>query len=292
MYVLKGYGRNAALVKISVDGNKKITLCSRISKFIKFVDGYAYYLDNDNDLHIVRNDGKEDLVLVEDVDPRTIITDNEKIYFLRHETVGDATNNSLYSIDLEGNDIKKIIFNVDSIKEYDETNIYLNKRETEKWRIVKTTVQKVSKAAAIFFTILTVLVIIYSIFAISDDEDAITSSVIFILISLICTIISWVVYSKKKNNPKLDIQTIVNTYKVNKYYSYNKVFGEMNEVLSLGKPDFDEIYTKKKLPNESYSFTLIKNENKYYRQNVVKAGANFKEEKNKFDAQQQANGRK
>ena len=136
LFVLKSYGRNKALYKISTDGKKRIFLCSRVSKFVKFAVGYVYYFDLEGDLHIVRNDGKEDRVLIEDIDERNVIIDEDYIYYMRRELVSDDDYSySLYRMEPDGSNTKKIAFDVRSMLEYDEETIYLSKAEVVTYEI-------------------------------------------------------------------------------------------------------------------------------------------------------------
>lgn len=136
MFALKSYGRNKALYKISTDGKKRIFLCSRVSKFIKFSSGYIYYTDLAGNLHIVRNDGREDRVLIEDIDERRVIIDEDYIYYMREELVNNREYNySLYRMEPDGSNTKKIAFDVLSILPYDDNTIYLSKAEVVTYEI-------------------------------------------------------------------------------------------------------------------------------------------------------------
>lgn len=146
MYALKGYGRNRTLFKISTDGKRRITLCSNFNDIVKFINGYVYYTDTDGDLHIVRNDGKENKVLADNIVKGSIIIDTDKIYYMRYEYVGDNRNNySLYSIDLEGHNVKKIAFDILNMRDFDEDYIYLSKREVETYEVTYPQTKKQQK---------------------------------------------------------------------------------------------------------------------------------------------------
>lgn len=155
MYVIKGNKRNRVLMKISIDGKKKVFICSRFYSLVKFTNGYVYYTDADNALHIVRSDGQNDKVIAEDLSPSDIIIDQNYIYYLRDELVdfvlktelGQTKQNpkyskSLYRMDLDGHNVKKLMFNVYSMKEYDETKIYISKDETVTYEITTPTSTK------------------------------------------------------------------------------------------------------------------------------------------------------
>lgn len=278
MYVLKGYGINKALVKISTDGSRRITLCSAISKVVEFVDGYVYYLDTHGDLRVVRNDGKDDCLLVESVDDRSIVTDSEKIYFLRKELVGKNYGYSLYSLKVENNELKKLSFDVLAIEEYDESCILLSKTEKVKYRITEVIEKKVSALFAIILSILSVILFIIYL----DDEDFLT----YLIICVLACIVSWIAFGVKKGKNNDQINSFEKVYELRKYYSYNKEFNEYTPILTIGDPDLEEIYNKNAPKNVTYSFSQVPIENKYYRKNIVKAGANFAEKHQEFVNQQ------
>ena len=143
MYALKGFGRNKALWKISVDGKKRICLCSRISRAIKFASGYVYYTDLDGDLYVVRNDGKDNRLIIESVDERNIIIDDDYIYFMRRELVADGKfNNSLYRMAHDGSEFRKMAFDVLAMQAYDDETIYLSKSEVETYEVKTPTSNK------------------------------------------------------------------------------------------------------------------------------------------------------
>lgn len=142
MYVIKGYGRNKVLYKISTNGEKRVFLCSRVSKFVKYTSGYLYYVDVNSALHVVRNDGTNDKVLVEGVDEKRVIIDEDYIYYLRYENVNSRKKNySLYRAKHDGSDTKKLAFDVLGIMPYDENTIYISKSELVTYE-VKTPISK------------------------------------------------------------------------------------------------------------------------------------------------------
>ena len=160
MYAIRGFGRNKALYKISTDGKKRLFLCSRVQSYITELNGYVYYTDLSDDLHIVRNDGKYDRVLVSDIVDDSIIIDEDYIYFMRNELVEPKSANvganegslgflkaelgmsnkerynySLYRMDYDGGNIKKIAFDVLAVDEYDKNTIYYSKLEKVTYEI-------------------------------------------------------------------------------------------------------------------------------------------------------------
>ncbi len=131
MYLTRGTGRNTTLFKMSPDGKETILVCTDINSIIKMNDAYTYYTDGDATLHVVRNDGKNDKVIASDIDEDNVIIDKDFIYYLRRETVAkNKTAYSLYKMNLDGSNTKKLIFNVNSIKNFDENYIYIYKCAT------------------------------------------------------------------------------------------------------------------------------------------------------------------
>jgi len=130
MYVVKGTGRNAVLIKISNDGKDKLIICTQFKRHIKITDSYIYYLDSDNSLRVVRSDGKDNTLISSNISADSVIVDNDYIYYLREEKVDeDETQSSLYRMDLEGHNVRKLVFNVSSFKNYDENTLIIKKRD-------------------------------------------------------------------------------------------------------------------------------------------------------------------
>lgn len=140
MYMIKGYGYNRHLVKMSIDGKKRVRICSNFWKIVKLLNGYIYYLDFDNNLHVVRSDGKEDRLIATDLVNETgsIIIDNNHIYYLRLEQVEGGKGNdgySLYRMDTLGHNVTKLSFNILSMREYDNNTIYFNRKVSATYEI-------------------------------------------------------------------------------------------------------------------------------------------------------------
>ena len=135
MYVVKRWRSNVLLMKVSIDGTKRVRITNKFSKIVKIDNGYVYYIDIYGDLHIVRNDGEEDRIIAEDISSDCII-DSNLIYFTRKEQVSDnATALSLYSMDVEGFNLRKIEFNINAMAKYDESTIYFEKNEVVRYEI-------------------------------------------------------------------------------------------------------------------------------------------------------------
>ena len=131
MYLIRGSGRNTTLFKMSPDGKETILVCTDISSIVEMNDAYTYYTDGNATLHVVRNDGKNDRAIANDIDENNVIIDKDCIYYLRREAVAkNKTAYSLYKMDLDGSNSKKLIFNVNSIQNFDENTIYVYKCST------------------------------------------------------------------------------------------------------------------------------------------------------------------
>ena len=131
MYIIKGYGRNTALFKVSTDGKQVLFICSQLEKVLKTTDSHIYYITVDNDLRIVRTDGQENILISEDIDADDVQIDEDYIYFLRYEDVAyrkystPPHNDSLYRMDIDGHNLRKLLFNVEGMKNFDEDTLYI-----------------------------------------------------------------------------------------------------------------------------------------------------------------------
>ncbi len=140
LYFLTGKGINQALVKMSTDGSKYIPLCRQFKKLVIIKDGYIYYVDYFNTLCMVREDGSEQREIIDHVENFIEVTDSA-IYLLRSEKVDETAttyvwSNSLYSVNFDGEWLKKVAFNVASAVmspgNQDEIYLYKTKRVTYK----------------------------------------------------------------------------------------------------------------------------------------------------------------
>ncbi len=137
MYIIKGYNRNRILMKMSTDGSQKLFICSQFKEVVEFTDSYIYYLDINNVLHVVRNDGVDDRIIASDMKRENVIVAYDSIYYLRKETITpNKEAYSLYKMDLSGHNSRKLIFNVDSFKNYDKDSLYLMRKENVRFEIV------------------------------------------------------------------------------------------------------------------------------------------------------------
>ena len=130
MYVIKGRGINKALVKISEDGLKRVVVCTQLQQIIKITPSNVYYIDDDDDLCCVRVDGSDYKMICEEVNAKNVIIDDNRIFIFRNELVdNDVESFSLYTTDIEGNNMKKEEFNITNAQNFDENYIYIRKDE-------------------------------------------------------------------------------------------------------------------------------------------------------------------
>lgn len=143
MYVLRsrrsGRSYNNVLIKISLDGKKRLVICSQLKSIVKQTELYIYYIDSWNTLRVVRTDGKENTIISGDIDASSVSVDESCIYFLREEKVSLASQNnrstSLYAMDLDGHNLRKILFSVVSFKNFDENTLYVEKTNQIRYNI-------------------------------------------------------------------------------------------------------------------------------------------------------------
>lgn len=120
------------IYKVSLDGKEKIALCANYKSTVKITDTFFYYIDKQNNLCVVQGNGNGYCKIAEGINKNDIIIDNKrnKIYYLRYETVGyNKKNYSLYAMDIEGHGVKKVIFDVTAMKDYDKDTLYIKRNE-------------------------------------------------------------------------------------------------------------------------------------------------------------------
>ncbi len=141
IYYVSGEGRNACLMKVSADGENHTLVASRFDRLIKRDDGCIYYVTTNDELHVVRTDGRGDRLIMDSVAKARVIIDDIGVYCLRSEYVGEIDGDedgmaySLYFTDLRGKNLKKLAFGVVSISEYDKDTIYFCKRRKVQYTI-------------------------------------------------------------------------------------------------------------------------------------------------------------
>ncbi len=136
MYLVKGSGRNTALVKLSADGKQRYVVCTQLKEIVEFTDSFVYYIDTSSALRVVRNDGNDNRLIATGMTRENIIVGYNAIYYLRPEAITPSKNAySLYKMDLTGHNSRKLIFNVNSFKDYDDKTLYLMRKEWVRFEI-------------------------------------------------------------------------------------------------------------------------------------------------------------
>lgn len=136
-YVRKGKGYNTALVKVRADGKERFPICTAVKKVHRFDGNYVYYEDQFDCMRVVRIDGKENRVLARKV--TKVFPTFDGLYYCRKEAVGDREDAlSLYKMDKNGLNIKKIVFNVDKVQNDDTAGaMYFSKEEEVRFKVYK-----------------------------------------------------------------------------------------------------------------------------------------------------------
>lgn len=131
LYVSKGRRYNKTLIKVSADGESRVIICSQLKKIINFSSSYVHYVDINNQLRVVRTDGKEDRIIGENI--TWAIIDDNYLYYVRREKVELASDTllgedkyafSLYKMDKDGSNVKKLVFNVADVKGFDDKRLF------------------------------------------------------------------------------------------------------------------------------------------------------------------------
>ena len=131
IYLLKGDNFNKVLVKLSLDGEKKYVIASAIKNIIstKSIDEYIYYIDIYDTLHVVRSDGKGDKIITYNMTGTTIV-DSSYIYFSKvDEYYTDGNVVSLYMLDMDGRNIKKVSYDILGFREYNDNSLLVLKQD-------------------------------------------------------------------------------------------------------------------------------------------------------------------
>lgn len=129
LYITIGKGLNRTLYKMSADGEKFVSLCQHLKRIVSIRDGYVYYVNSNNALCSVREDGGELKEIVRDVENFVELTDNG-IFLLRTELVDDdVRRKSLYRVNLDGSELTKVAFDVTfaRLNPSNDDEIYLSK---------------------------------------------------------------------------------------------------------------------------------------------------------------------
>ncbi len=138
MYVIKGNSYNKTLIKISLDGKQRIIVASEIKEIIENNAGYVYYIDYDGRLCMVRNDGKDFRVITGNCDDAEIIINNDNIFIMAKERMnasGSVYNTSLYTMDLQGHNLKKLYYGLEDMCKIDDRRIFFLQKQVKEYSI-------------------------------------------------------------------------------------------------------------------------------------------------------------
>lgn len=152
LYVLVGGGKNRLLVKIhSEDTETRYPVCPQFYKVIDITSTHIYYQDTSYNLRVVCADGTDNKILAANV--RDFVDGDDCLYYVRVETIEEAAAGlfgattekegvSLYKMDKEGHNIRKLVFGVDRALDYDRKALYYTKAEELRFKVTMPTIDK------------------------------------------------------------------------------------------------------------------------------------------------------
>ena len=142
IYFRKGSGYNSTLMKMSLDGKTFVVVTSYLKKIIKLTESYLYYIDCSNRLCVVRVDGKDNKVISGGLGGMIVVAE-DCVFFSRNEQVDRYRKAlSLYKMDLDGRNVKKLVFDVDKMADYDETYLYYSTVRSTRFKVTVPTGDK------------------------------------------------------------------------------------------------------------------------------------------------------
>ena len=129
LYVSKGRGYNTVLMKISEDGQQQVPICSEFKAAIKITPSHVFYLDHYGRVCFAKVDGTSDKIICEGVGHISNVLVTDKFIYMFKWEDADSDNEcwSIYSVQLDGQNLKKIEFNCVNAGFYDEKTIYYYK---------------------------------------------------------------------------------------------------------------------------------------------------------------------
>ncbi|MBQ3047029.1 MAG: DUF5050 domain-containing protein [Clostridia bacterium] len=148
LYVKKGYGKNALLVKVSADGETRIVVCTQFKEIVSFSASHVHYVDTSGNFRVVRSDGKENTLIAQEIEKAIVendddltyaVIDDKNLYYVRSEYVESDDSEaaySLYKMDNDGHNVRKLVFNVDSVSAYDKNKLYFVKSEYLRYKVI------------------------------------------------------------------------------------------------------------------------------------------------------------
>ena len=153
LYILVGRGMNQLLVKVHSENTEtRYPVCPQFRQILEISSTHIYYQDTSYNLRVVFADGSDNQILAECVND--IVVGDDCLYYVRKEEVEAASTGlfgasaaatkalSLYKMDKEGHNIRKLVFNVDKANDYDEKALYYTKAEELRFKVTMPTVNK------------------------------------------------------------------------------------------------------------------------------------------------------
>ena len=135
IYVKKGYGTNAVLVKVSNDGKERVFVAPQFKELVCVNETLVYYIDTFDSLCSVRTDGNELKLVATDIESIIAISDDAIIYSASEKVSKKEYAESIYSVDIDGRNTIKIVFNVDKVVNYDENKLYFSKSDRVRYKV-------------------------------------------------------------------------------------------------------------------------------------------------------------
>lgn len=130
IYFIRTSGHNSVICKSRIDGSGMCVVADDVEDYIALKNGYMYYLDYYAHLIRVRMDGSGRKDLCKSV-KKVLFVDDNKIVFLSTDgkmrgqgEEPDRVVSSIYQIDLLGEGIRKLAYDVKEAKQYDDNFVY------------------------------------------------------------------------------------------------------------------------------------------------------------------------
>ncbi len=131
--------RGSVIIKVSLEDQDKLVLAIDVKKIIRISGNFVYYISTNSEFRVVRLDGENNIVIAPGLTANDVSIGVTDIYYLRSEWVGDKTSKSLYRMDSDGHNVRKVLFDVDSMKDKNpdlsSSLIYILKNENKKYKI-------------------------------------------------------------------------------------------------------------------------------------------------------------
>lgn len=135
LYVIRRYKLNAVLFRINIETGERVLVCSALDKILSTNASHIYYNDVYGMFHVVRRDGEGDRIIGSGIN--RVIVDNKFFHYVRNEKVdlNGNTNFSLYKMDPDGKNVKKVSFDIDKAMNFDEEYMYYAKSENVRFKV-------------------------------------------------------------------------------------------------------------------------------------------------------------